>query len=282
MFKNNLTSEKTWLIVSKNWRQWHKLDLDDDMDCDHLDDAGDDDQDDPGDKRLSSRCTEAPRLHSVWWMVKAAASLYSGLLTEAAYQAKAMLCLPMLPHYVMLPMLPHYVMLFFAVFDFAILCCALQNMLLLYWWMVNNTASHCLPGRLDVITKHKCFLRCVVLSRVPCSLLLSFCCNAPLLCCGKAATLRDALSLFCHKSSMLKSIFSTFVCKFLHRNGFQESGLRRSHQLWNNHSEVQFCPCFRQQVFLKRAHGGTSPTPPLRNCGLGVGQFLANYQIMLK
>ena len=87
--------------------------LDDDLDCDHLDDAGDDDQDDPGDKRLSSRCTEAPRLHSVWWMVKAA-SLYSGLLTEAAYQANAMLCLPMLPHYVMLLLcltLPYYAVL---------------------------------------------------------------------------------------------------------------------------------------------------------------------------
>ena len=25
---------------------------------------------------------------------------------------------------------------------------------------------------------------------------------------------------------------------------------------------MQFCPCFRQQVLLKRAHGGTSPSPP--------------------
>ena len=36
---------------------------DDDQNC--MDDVGDDDEDDLGDKRLWGRCVEAPRLHSV-------------------------------------------------------------------------------------------------------------------------------------------------------------------------------------------------------------------------
>ena len=55
---------------------------------------------------------------------------------------------------------------------------------------------------------------------------------------------------------MLKSIV-TYCLQIFARK--KQSG---THQLSNNHSKVQFCPCFRQQVLLKRAHGGTSPSPP--------------------
>ena len=111
-------------------------------------------------------------------------------------------------------------------------CCAFQSVLLcaLYSFYCNALLLCCVVLCCVMLC---CVMLCcrVVLSRVPCSVLFSFCCNAPLLCCGKAATHGDAFSLFCHKSSMLKSIFVYclqifarkcwtqylyIACKFLH------------------------------------------------------------------